>query len=867
MGKKIKIRKKLGYIKYSGSAIQQNYGENTDKGFLLWKIRGKKDFDVDFHNIPALKPFITVDWTGSIDDVMKKVKKHPADARFRIRTEELIPQQEIKKLYAAIRENMDPTEIVFKNQHSFDAHEVSIDDDDKVVKDDLRSPEAHIRLFDEFFAGNPHVSDSDKQKMAQLIREYVTSFVANDLSRRNTRWSVKKLRFDNLFAYGRKNEIDFTKLSGITGIFAPNRAGKSSIPGALMYTLFNTTDRGSLKNLHIINSRKGHGRGHIVLNIAGRDYYVERQSVRHTNKKQNHEHAVTHVNFGEWDEDTAAPLMTGDLNGLARADTDKAIRRYIGSHEDFLMTSFASQGSLNRFIEAGSSRRKELLSRFLGLDIFDVMHERAKKEHLVLSGKLKAVPEASWLPELERLKGVKDDSEALIASNEGKISDLREELDALRVKLKTAMPTAVTTKEDVEAQEALCERIQGYVDTNAREFEELKELRSAQKKVLSAAKRKINKITIESAKEDAKRLIDLNQMISRKEQAQRHEQRTYERMAKSSANLDGIPCGDSYPTCKFIKDSVIDKNSLPTQKAKIDEIIDEIKALSVIRDTLLKNDPREIVKTHSLLESEIIQAEREISAISERISTKKLAKKDLTHKQRAAKKKLETLRSNVVDTVDELLKELKRQINDREQQLHVLDAERMDAAKKLGHAKSELRRMKEEFTAWKSLRSELHTYELFLKAVNKRGIPTLILRKLAPAINAEIAAILQGVVDFTVTIEPPKQGNAMNIYLDYGDSKRILEAGSGMEKMISSLAIRVALINISSLPKTDMLIIDEGFGALDESNVEACNRLLVSLKRWFKNILVITHVDGIKDVADNLLEITKVEKDSKISYI
>ena len=53
-----------------------------------------------------------------------------------------------------------------------------------------------------------------------------------------------------------------------------------------------------------------------------------------------------------------------------------------------------------------------------------------------------------------------------------------------------------------------------------------------------------------------------------------------------------------------------------------------------------------------------------------------------------------------------------------------------------------------------------------------------------------------------------------------------------------------------------MLIIDEGFGTLDETNVEACNRLLTSLKKWFKNILVITHVDSVKDAVDNTLEIT-----------
>ena len=42
----------------------------------------------------------------------------------------------------------------------------------------------------------------------------------------------------------------------VTGIFGKNRSGKSSIVGALMYGLFNTTDRGSIKNLHIINTRK-----------------------------------------------------------------------------------------------------------------------------------------------------------------------------------------------------------------------------------------------------------------------------------------------------------------------------------------------------------------------------------------------------------------------------------------------------------------------------------------------------------------------------------------------------------------------------------------------------------------------------------
>ena len=84
--------------------------------------------------------------------------------------------------------------------------------------------------------------------------------------------------------------------------------------------------------------------------------------------------------------------------------------------------------------------------------------------------------------------------------------------------------------------------------------------------------------------------------------------------------------------------------------------------------------------------------------------------------------------------------------------------------------------------------------------------------------------------------------------------------------MMASIAIRVALINISSLPKSDIFIIDEGFGALDESNIEACGRLLKSLKRYFKTILIISHVDSIKDIVDKNIEITIKGQDSYVDH-
>ena len=126
--------------------------------------------------------------------------------------------------------------------------------------------------------------------------------------------------------------------------------------------------------------------------------------------------------------------------------------------------------------------------------------------------------------------------------------------------------------------------------------------------------------------------------------------------------------------------------------------------------------------------------------------------------------------------------------------------------------------------------------------------------------------MLQGVTGFTVELESDEGSNEMSIYVNYGDSRRIVECCSGMEKMMSSLAIRVALINFSALSKSDILIIDEGFGALDGGNIEACGRFLEALKKWFKTILIISHVDAVKDNVDNVLEIERRGVDSHVIF-
>ena len=89
--------------------------------------------------------------------------------------------------------------------------------------------------------------------------------------------------------------------------------------------------------------------------------------------------------------------------------------------------------------------------------------------------------------------------------------------------------------------------------------------------------------------------------------------------------------------------------------------------------------------------------------------------------------------------------------------------------------------------------------------------------------------------------------------------------GSGAEKTIASMAVRLALVSISSLPKSQVFILDEPATALDADHMEGFVRLLQMIKSQFKTVLLITHLESLKDVVDTTIEIDKVDGYAKVN--
>ena len=848
-------------IAYSGSTIQQNYGEDPEKGFLFWDIRSPVDFDVEFYPVDHDMPFVTIDWTGTVESTLGEAQDHPAGARFRVKSNTLLQQADMKLLGARLKDSKQASEIVYKVDQQVDASVIKTENT-SLEKKSLRDSGLQRELMRTYHQ-NAGLTKSEWVEFDELVTKVVNQACQKDDSIRGSRWSIKKIEFDNTFGYGKENVIDFDKIGGITGIFGKNRSGKSSIIGTLMYVFYNTTDRGPIKNIHIVNTRKSHCKVNAYFSVNGTFYRVERFTIKSQNRSGK-VNATTGLNLFKTDE---LGNDVEDLSGEQRRETEKVLRKLIGSSNDFLLTSLAPQGDMNTFIKERATSRKMILSKFLDLDIFDKMYDFAKEESSSIRAIAKSAPEIDYVKEIKRVRESLRRKKKKVEELEKQTAIKRTLLQDFKIQLATSPNSNAVSIDDIEEQKRLVDKVCSDLEEKAQESKaclgEISDLNLKIKKTEQLMKdfpiEEINEKITESF-EVERSLIDLkHQHNVQKQELSRQE--------KSIAILGQVPCGDAFPTCKFIKNSHKSKKKVDEQRNLVDTLYSQVKLTRKAVNALKKEDWEGQKKKYEALFKKINEIKIEVS--KKKIISHDLSLKvsNLENKSVSEKAKLSQMEVNLVDeNENSAAVKLKKKIRELSNEIKELDNSRLSCAEQIGHNEVNLSTLKIEKKKYADIKDKLKLYDMLLQGVSKKGIPRQIIASQLPLINMEISKILQGITGFTVELESDPGTNAMDIYINYGDSKRIVELGSGMEKMMASLAIRVALINISSLPKTDTLIIDEGFGALDETNIEACNNLLISLKKWFRNIMIISHVDAVKDAVDNVIDISSNGNNSSVRY-
>lgn len=361
------IKKKMAYV---GSLIQQNHGESLNNhGVLIWDIENNTSL---FQNIKNNFGFIsyTIKNNYEIDtiekDINNLVKKYPHNLRLRLLYEQ-INNNQLQEIISIFKQYFNVLEVVF-NDISQNQDQI-----EKELTLNISDINFQNKLIETYLIQS---SDIDK-KTIELIKKINVSFNENlkeNTFHLNTKWSLNKLEFSNLFSYAENNVINFKKYKGILGIIAPNHMGKSSIIDIILFTLFDKFPRkGNIKD--IINNRKKTFKSKISLIIGKWKYVIEKNGVKNAKNR-----VSCKLNFYRINKEN----IKQSLNEDTQAKTKEAILKYIGCYEDIIQTSVSLQNNNCNFIEAENTARKKELERILQVNFIEQLLKKVSTE---ISGK------------------------------------------------------------------------------------------------------------------------------------------------------------------------------------------------------------------------------------------------------------------------------------------------------------------------------------------------------------------------------------------------------------------------------------------------------------------------------------------------
>jgi len=856
-----------GRVRYCGSTVQQNHGETNDKGYLLWDIQDKDTFKCSHHVLSNPKPFVTIELTPK--GRMPRGTSVPEGARLRLVSNNNLALSQMKKAIDVAKHRFKPEAITFLNRAAGKRGNVEeITDNLKI--EDLRNLAIQERLIREYLK-DYEIDEPLMERVIRLNAHYNKVAEQNEEVGRNINWKLRKVEWDNLFNYGTKNSVNFTNLNGITGIFGKNYSGKSSIIDSLLYTVFNSTSKNERKNLNIINQNRDSCRGMVEISVGEKIYTIERTSEKYIKKLKGETtlEAKTDVDFSVY---CPATDVRESLNGLSRIETDKNIRKHFGTMEDFLLSAMASQHGALQFINEGSTRRKEIFAKFLDLEIFEKKFKLSKEDASDTRGALRRFEGRDYDEEISgALQNLTENTERLEQQQyacetlKGQLASLDTELATTNALIES-IPAEIIDVVDVR---------QRLNDAKNKQFSlksknvELVEKRRKNEDLYSKINEFLETFNVEELEAKQAEIEALSHSISALEFDRTAESTELERHRKKSSLLEGIPCGTSFPKCKFIKDAHVAQSRIPISKEQIQEIDNQILALSKTLEGFAPAKVEEHLENYRKVVEKKTNVSNTIADLNLEIEKNKLAKEKVYHSIKSLAEKLAEYDQNkeAIENLEELVttrNNLNSEIKSQNMKLDVCEATILELVRQNGSLEQKVETVRQSKQEHTDLQEEYAAYDLFMRCMHSNGIAYDVIKRKLPVINQEIAKVLANITNFEIYFED--NGKKFEIFIKHPrHDPRPLEMGSGAEKTIAAMSIRLAMLSVSSLPKGDLFVLDEPGTALDEDNMEGFIRILELIKMYFKNVLLISHLDSLKDCVDTQIMIEKKNGYAKVN--
>jgi DNA repair exonuclease SbcCD ATPase subunit/DNA repair exonuclease SbcCD nuclease subunit len=845
-------------VVYAGSLVQQNFGETLDKhGFLVWDLDTMTYEEVDIKNDYG---YYTLDIDGGI---VPDVTDMPLYPRLRVRVKNT-DTADTKRMMADITAKYGVEDFTIIRTDTFNNKKTN-DREARLEVDSVSDINHQNSLIGEYVERMmPFVTKEDLAGIEKINRD-INSRVQPSELQRNISWKPVRFDFSNMFSYGEDNIIKFDKVGGLMGLFAPNAQGKSSLFDSISFCLFDKCSR-AYKAAAIMNNRKSDFHCQLDFTIDGVMYHIRREG-RTINKGRN-----VKVDVDFWKDGDSG---RESLNGTERRDTNQIIETYVGRYDDFVMTALSLQGNNALFIDKSQSERKDLLAQFMGLDMFDKLYETATNDIRDVNALIRNFKRTDFTTELaqketdlneKKIEYGELDAEKLELEN--RKADLEEQIVTLSQQI-----VPIQGNLDIDELNHKIQKIESELSTwGDTKFDKIEKHTEAKELVREAkemvdSKVTINGIGIEVAysnyQKEQKNLIEAEKAYSKVKSQLNSAEEKINHLDKHEYDPNCRFCCDN----EFVKDAMRAKEALPELQRFVQNATIQCTGIQQTLDSWegveeqfkewkhWTDEYNKLIVVRDRLEGEIKTADSKIELLNHQLET---TKADI---QRYNDNEETITKNHALDVHIQNVRRLKQGV---ELQISDVNKQMLRLMSEVGATKTYIDNMVAKMEEVKELETKNQLYTFYLDAVKKDGVPYELISKALPAIENEVNNILGQVVDFSISMDT--DGKNINARIVYEDQEWALEMCSGMEKFISGLAIRVALINICNLPRPNFLVIDEGFGTLDADNLSSLFMMMQYLKTQFDFIWVISHLEQMRDIVDGLIEIKKVDGFSKINF-
>ena len=694
----------------------------------------------------------------------------------------------------------------------------------------------------------------------------------------------KNLKIENFFSH-KSSEIDFSLFNSallvgsVDGDYhKSNGAGKSVVMESILWCLYNKSRATTMDDV----ITWGENRCEVSLSFSHseKDYLVKRTRMRNT--------STSTVDLFILEEDGKWKPLSGSTSGETN---DRIVNLLKIDYKTFVNSAYFRQNDISEFATSEASKKKEILKSIVDISRWDGFEKEGKKkakdiqtEIVKLQAKFDALnSEVNNLllseEDLSKASKLLDDK----SREKGILQDKVEALSEKYLKMKNNIDTASWDRAvaDISTLKSSGKELKIRFDqviTSLTKRLEKNEALSA--KILNLEKRiktlsfdpeidkKIEKMSSEgieysgSIQQSKIKLKELSEIHIHEGKCHVCHQGVDE---ETSARLlsEHESSVEHYTKKKASSEKRIQylgelKKELFQQKAdnlEIEKGRDEITGL-ISQQEILKEEIAEGEAEKEELYTKMVETKRKISENEEVLSSLKNEDFQALHDELKASK------SNLESLSDEIL------------QVGIRVGSLKEKTQSLSIKKGELSEIKKDFD---SKNEQMAIFDKMVRMFGKSGIQSLLLEAVIEDLEKTTNRILSSISDqFAISLETQRVGSdgistveTLDLNVKKDGSLCGFSSLSGGEQFRIALSLRIALSEIATQhggSALEFLLLDEINSPLDKSGVET---LFVNIIKQLENkykILVITHDDSLKERFENVLDVSKINGESSISF-